>query len=224
MNTPNRITMVRLIAALLMIVIYSFSFLPDATSSFASDLVIGGFHLGFSWIDLTCFLIFILGSITDAIDGHIARSRGLVTDLGKFLDPLADKFLVDSALILLCSRIDWHGHFQVLPFFTVFFIGRDLAMDGLRMIANGKGKVLAANIWGKFKTAMQMTIIPILFLKGFPFSLLNVTGGLDSWMTSRWEYTYLVTNILVLITLFFSLLSMVIYFIRNKDVLKEEKR
>ena len=71
---------------------------------------------------------------------------------------------------------------------------------------------------------MQMTIIPILVLKCFPFSLLNVTGGLDSWMTSRWEYTYLVTNILVLITLFFSLLSMVIYFIRNKDVLKEEKR
>jgi CDP-diacylglycerol--glycerol-3-phosphate 3-phosphatidyltransferase len=224
MNTPNKITTVRLFAAVLMVIIFSLSFIPSATSTWAKDMVVGGFQLGFNWIDLVCCIIFITGSITDAVDGHIARSRKLVTDLGKFLDPLADKFLVDGAFILLASKADWYGHYQVLPILVVFFVGRDLAMDGLRMIANGKGKVLAANIWGKFKTAMQMGVIPVLFLKGFPFSMLNISGGLDNWMANRWEYTYIVTNILVLITLGFSLASMIIYFVRNKDVLKEEKK
>jgi CDP-diacylglycerol--glycerol-3-phosphate 3-phosphatidyltransferase len=103
------------------------------------------------------------------------------------------------------------------------FIGRDLAMDGLRSIAANQGKVLAANIWGKVKTAIQMGLIPVLFLKGFPFSMLNF-GSLDVWMVTRWDYTYILTNILVGITLFFSIFSFVVYVIQNKAVLKEEKK
>lgn len=139
------------------------------------------------------------------------------------MDPLADKFLVDAALILLSTRLDFAGHFQVLPFFPILFLGRDLAMDGLRSLAATRGKVLAANIYGKVKTAIQMGLIPVLFLKGFPFSLLNF-GNLDSWLSNRFEYTYIITNILVFIALLFSLLSMIIYFMQNKNVLKEEEK
>lgn len=223
MNLPNKITSVRLGLAFVLLILFSLSFLPSS-ATFAPEIVISSFHFGFTWIDLVCCIIFIIASSTDAIDGHIARSRGLVTNLGKFLDPLADKFLVDSSFILLACRSDFSGKMQVLPIFAVLFIGRDLAMDGLRCIAANQGKVLAANSYGKVKTAIQMGLIPILFLNGFPFSLLNFNGGLDLWFSTRWEYTYLVTNILVLISLFFSLLSLVIYFISNKNILKEEKK
>lgn len=224
MNLPNRITSIRLIVTFLLIFLFSLELIPGAASRWAGELIIAGFHCGFSWIDLVSAILFGCGAITDAIDGHIARSRHLITNLGKFLDPLADKFLVDSSFILLCARTDFSGHHQVLPFLVVLFIGRDLAMDGLRILASGQGKVLAANIYGKVKTAIQMALIPILFLNGFPFSLFNFTGGLDAWMNTRWEYTYILTNTLTGISLFFSLLSMVIYFVQNKDVLKEEKK
>ncbi len=222
MNVPNRITSVRLVMAVLMIAIFSLSYIPCASTTFAPEIVLGGFHTGFSWIDLVCCIIFIIGSVTDALDGHIARSRNLVTSLGKFMDPLADKFLVDSAFILLATKLDFAGHFQVFPLFPVLFIGRDLAMDGLRSIAAANGKVLAANIYGKVKTAIQMGLIPVLFLKGFPFSMFNF-GSLDTWMSTRFSYTYIITNVLVGITLFFSLLSMVIYFVQNRNVLKDDK-
>ena len=222
MNTPNKITTIRLIMAILMIAVFSLSYIPSS-SIWAPELILTGFHLGFSWVDLVCCILFVVGSVTDAVDGHIARSRNLITNLGKFMDPLADKFLVDAALILLSTRTDWSGHFQVLPFLTILFVARDLAMDGLRFLAASRGKVLAANIWGKVKTAIQMGLIPVLFLNGFPFSMLNF-GSFDQWMNNRFEYTFVITNVLVGISLFFSLLSMVIYFRQNIAVLKEEEK
>ncbi len=223
MNTPNKITTIRLAISFLIIIIFSLSFIPSASTTFAKEFVISEMHLGFNWIDLVCCVLFIIGSITDAIDGHIARSRNLVTDFGKFMDPLADKFLVDSAFVLLCVRTDWTGHSQVLPFLVILFIGRDLAMDGLRMLAAGKGIVLAANIWGKVKTGIQMGLIPVLFLNGFPFSLFPTKLDLNYWLANRFEYTYILTNIFVGITLFFSLLSLGIYLYRNRQVLKGGK-
>ena len=207
MNTPNKITSIRLALAFVVIIVFSLSFIP-ASATFAPEIVIGQLHMGFNWIDIVCFILFIIASITDAIDGHIARSKNLVTDFGKFLDPFADKFLVDSSLLLLCVRLDWSGHYQVMPFLIALFIGRDLAMDGLRMVAAGKGTILAANIWGKVKTAVQMGLIPVLFLNGFPFSLIPNELNLNSWLTTRFQYTYILTNIFVLSTLFFSLLSL----------------
>lgn len=222
MNTPNKITSIRLALAFVVIIVFSLSFIP-ASATFASEIVIGQLHMGFNWIDIVCCILFIIASITDAIDGHIARSRNLVTDFGKFLDPFADKFLVDSSLLLLCVRLDWSGHYQVMPFLIALFIGRDLAMDGLRMVAAGKGTILAANIWGKVKTAVQMGLIPVLFLNGFPFSLIPNELNLNSWLTTRFQYTYILTNIFVLITLFFSLLSLGIYLYKNRAVLKGSK-
>lgn len=222
MNTPNKITSIRLALAFIVIIVFSLSFIP-ASATFAPEIVIGQLHMGFNWIDIVCCILFIIASITDAIDGHIARSRNLVTDFGKFLDPFADKFLVDSSLLLLCVRLDWSGHYQIMPFLIALFIGRDLAMDGLRMVAAGKGTILAANIWGKVKTAVQMGLIPVLFLNGFPFSLIPNELNLNSWLTTRFQYTYILTNIFVLITLFFSLLSLGIYLHKNRAVLKGSK-
>ena len=222
MNTPNKITSIRLALAFIVIIVFSLSFIP-ASATFAPEIVIGQLHMGFNWIDIVCCILFIIASITDAIDGHIARSRNLVTDFGKFLDPFADKFLVDSSLLLLCVRLDWSGHYQVMPFLIALFIGRDLAMDGLRMVAAGKGTILAANIWGKVKTAVQMGLIPVLFLNGFPFSLIPNELNLNSWLNTRFQYTYILTNIFVLITLFFSLLSLGIYLYKNRAVLKGSK-
>ena len=222
MNTPNKITSIRLALAFVVIIVFSLSFIP-ASATFAPEIVIGQLHMGFNWIDIVCCILFIIASITDAIDGHIARSRNLVTDFGKFLDPFADKFLVDSSLLLLCVRLDWSGHYQVIPFLIALFIGRDLAMDGLRMVAAGKGTILAANIWGKVKTSVQMGLIPVLFLNGFPFSLIPNELNLNSWLTTRFQYTYILTNIFVLITLFFSLLSLGIYLYKNRAVLKGSK-
>ena len=222
MNTPNKITSIRLALAFVVIIVFSLSFIP-ASATFTPEIVIGQLNMGFNWIDIVCCILFIIASITDAIDGHIARSRNLVTDFGKFLDPFADKFLVDSSLLLLCVRLDWSGHYQVMPFLIALFIGRDLAMDGLRMVAAGKGTILAANIWGKVKTAVQMGLIPVLFLNGFPFSLIPNELNLNSWLTTRFQYTYILTNIFVLITLFFSLLSLGIYLYKNRAVLKGSK-
>ena len=222
MNTPNKITSIRLALAFVVIIIFSLSFIP-ASATFAPEIIIGRLNMGFNWIDVICCVLFILASITDAIDGHIARSRNLVTDFGKFLDPFADKFLVDSSLLLLCVRMDWSGHYQVMPFLIALFIGRDLAMDGLRMVAAGKGTILAANIWGKVKTAVQMGLIPVLFLNGFPFSLIPNELNLNSWLTTRFQYTYILTNVFVGITLFFSLLSLGIYLYKNRAVLKGSK-
>ncbi len=223
MNTPNKISISRLIIALLIIILFSLSFLPNA-ASFAPEFVLAGFHFGFNWIDLVCCILFIVGSITDAADGHIARSRNLVTDFGKFLDPVADKFLVNSAFLLLCSRVDFSGHYQILPLFVALFIGRDLAIDGLRMVASGKGIVLAANKWGKVKTVAEMIALPAIFLNGFPFSLIPNPGAtLDSWMTDRFLYTHYITNALVGIALFFSLFSLAVYLYQNRKVFLEDK-
>mgnify|MGYP002515741426 CR=1 FL=1 len=211
MNTPNKISFSRLFFAILMIIIYSLNFLPSS-ASFAPNFN----TTGFNWIDLTSAIIFIIGSITDFVDGKIARKKNLITDLGKFIDPLADKFLVDSAFILLACKRTIDGHFYLWPFIVVLFVGRDLAVDGLRMIANSKKKVLAANIYGKIKTVMEMIIIPIIFLSGLPFSYFNGKG--------EYEYTYLITNSLAILTLIMSLVSGIIYFKQNIDVLKEEKK
>lgn len=212
-----------------MLIFFALYLIPGS-ENWANSLVINlgngqYFNFGFSWIDIVCFTLFIIAAVSDGIDGHIARKRQLITDLGKFLDPFADKFLTDSSLIILCSRKDFSNHNQVVWIFTVIIIARDLLMDGIRMIASLKGRVLAANIYGKIKTASEMIIIPILFLNGFPFSLLpDAHSSYSSWLSNRCSYTYIITNVLIAIVAAFAIISCVIYFIRNQDVLKGDSK
>lgn len=232
MNKANKITLSRIFIAFIIIILSCLTLLPGTTNDYHSGwcetirihLSSGTyFDFGFTWLDIVIFVLFITTSITDGIDGHIARSQNLVSNFGKFLDPLADKLLVDSTLVILSIRLDWSNHYQVMWIFPVIMIARDLAIDGLRMLASKKNVVLAANIYGKIKTAIQMGLIPILILNGFPFSLLPDGGTINHWLNDRCSYTYIFTNILVAVAAIFAIISLVIYFVKNKILFEGEK-
>ena len=146
MNLPNKLTTARVVLIpLFLLALY------------------GGY-----W--LAALVIFALASITDALDGHIARSRGLVTDCGKLMDPLADQLLVTAALLAFVEFLD-------VPAWVVFLIiARELAITGLRTLAAGKGVVMAADKWGKVKTASQMVWICYGLVMGFCFHSLAIPG------------------------------------------------
>ena len=150
----------------------------------------------------TCRLVaaglFILGCITDFLDGKIARSRNLVTDFGKFIDPVADKLLVLTTLIMLI-------HLDMMDAWIVILIlCRELAVDGLRMVAVTKGKVIAAGPLGKWKTACQMVLISAMLI-------LNLS------VYEAWPITVL-AGIVVILTL----VSAVDYFVRNASILSDQ--
>ena len=152
--------------------------------------------------DDTCRLIagilFILASLTDLLDGHIARKYNLVTDFGKFIDPVADKLLVLTTLVMLvrCNLME--------AWVVLVILSRELAVDGLRMVAVGQGKVIAAGKLGKWKTTFQMITITVIIL-------LN-TACFATW------YTGVLTGVSAALTL----LSGVDYFVRNKSVLAQK--
>jgi CDP-diacylglycerol--glycerol-3-phosphate 3-phosphatidyltransferase len=188
-NVPNRLTIARFVLSLVILFLMVF---PYAACGWTPNEVGSS---GFSVIDLVCCVLFIIGSITDTLDGNIARSQGLISDFGKFMDPLADKALVDTALIVLSVTKP-----TLLPvFITVLFVIRDLAVDGLRFLAASEGEVIAANKWGKTKTVAQMIAIPFIFLNGFPLNYLLK------------ENTFYFTIVLISIALILSLISGGIY-------------
>ena len=143
-------------------------------------------------------VLFIIGCLTDFLDGRIARKRNLITDFGKFIDPVADKLLVLTTLIMLI-------HLGKMPAWIVIVIlCRELAIDGLRMVSVTKGKVIAAGPLGKWKTACQMILISAMLI-------LNLS------VYEAWPLTVLAA-IVVLLTL----VSAVDYFSRNASVLSEK--
>ena len=141
MNLPNRLTVLRV---LLIPVFIAFAFIP-----------------GLVW-DILALLIFWIASFTDYLDGSIARKRGIVTNFGKFMDPLADKLLVTAALSVLAM--------ENLSYIWVLFIItlREYIVAGVRMVAAEGGEVIAASMWGKVKTVVQMVVISIGL---FPFNI-----------------------------------------------------
>ncbi|MBR3873010.1 MAG: CDP-diacylglycerol--glycerol-3-phosphate 3-phosphatidyltransferase [Clostridia bacterium] len=153
-----------------------------------------------AWTRYVALFLFIFASITDFVDGHLARKYGLVTNFGKFIDPVADKMLVLSTMVML----SWHGLLPAWIVVTVLF--RELAVDGLRLVAVEQGKVIAAANLGKIKTTCQMTMIitHLVYLAQFP--LLHI---LAYWLL-------IPTQIAVLIMTIWSGAD---YFIRNKEVL-----
>ena len=173
MNLPNRLSIVR-VCCIPAIVILLYQ------NSDACRIIAG--------------ILFILASVTDFLDGYIARKYHLVTDFGKFIDPVADKLLVLTTLIMLL-------HLGLTEAWIIIIIlSRELAVDGLRMVAVSKGKVIAASMFGKYKTTCQMIMITVSVL-------LNVSAF------SVW-YMVILTVAAVVLTL----LSAVDYFVRNRDV------
>lgn len=198
MNLPNKITISRLIIAVIMIF---FAVFPWANVGASSILTTLG-NTGFTILDLILAILFVVGSATDAIDGKIARKYNLITNFGKFFDPLADKFLVNSALIFLAC----YGRIPAL--IIILMIGRDLAVDGIRFMAASKGEVIAANIFGKLKTVFQMVTIPFVMLNGFPFNYLFK------------EHIYIFLDVLLSITCAMSLISGFIYLYRGRKYIQ----
>ncbi len=141
--------------------------------------------------------VFAVASITDQLDGYIARKHNLITDFGKFMDPLADKLLTSAAFILLAEA-------GIMPGWIVFTImAREFAVTGLRGIGANQDVVIAASNYGKAKTVVQMVTIIVLLLGNWPFSLMNIPMG----------------TILIYLTLIITVLSGVDYFWKNRKLL-----
>jgi len=146
-------------------------------------------------------ILFILASITDFLDGYIARKRNIVTDFGKFADAIADKVLVNSVLIILAVK----G--VISPIIPVAIIFRDIVVDAVRMMASSKGVVIAAGKTGKMKTAFMMVGLSLTFFYNLPFEIWNIK----------------VAELLVFIATVLSVISGCQYFIANKDFILAEK-
>lgn len=143
--------------------------------------------------------IFIVASLTDLLDGKIARKYNLVTNFGKFMDPLADKLLVCSAMICLIELE------RLASWIVIVIIAREFIISGFRLIASDNGKVIAASYWGKFKTTFQMLMVIVLILD-LPWKAFDVIG-----------------IVLTYIALILTIVSLVDYILKNREVLKEQK-
>ncbi|MDO4940235.1 MAG: CDP-diacylglycerol--glycerol-3-phosphate 3-phosphatidyltransferase [Erysipelotrichaceae bacterium] len=164
MNLPNKLTLFRIFLVPILCLLWLFPY-DNFYFSF------GYLNLGFislPVINLIVLVLFCLASITDLLDGQIARKKGLVTTFGKFADPIADKLLVNSMLIILAYK----HMIPVVP--CVLMITRDIVVDGCRMIAAQNGVVVSAGILGKLKTALQMITIIVVLLDNLPFELFGI--------------------------------------------------
>lgn len=188
MNLPNKLTIFRVILIVPFV------------------LLLLGNHAGLSFLapiagiaDYISCAIFIIASLTDLLDGKIARKYNLVTNFGKFMDPLADKLLVCAAMICLVDM----G--RLSAWIVIIIISREFIISGFRLIASDNGVVIAASYWGKFKTTFQMIMIILLIL-----NLQNLV-------------MQIITTVIVYIALILTVVSLVDYLIKNKDVMKDVK-
>ena len=198
MNLANRITMVRMFLTVLLIVLLLFPF-------YMVNIEFPKVLIGTITVDVKYFIaagLFAVASITDAIDGHIARSRNMVTDFGKMTDAIADKMLVNSSLIILTAQ----G--MVSPVITVIIVLRDTVVDTIKMIAGSKGKVVAAIKSGKIKTTFLMLGIIFTMCYNLPFELFNLD----------------IASFLLVLATVFAIISGIQYYVMNKDIIfsKEE--
>ena len=211
MNLPTKITFSRIIATVLLIVtLFVLSLIPNLSTPLLGNTRI-------NLVFLIIFVFFVIASYTDHLDGKLARKNNQVTDLGKFLDPVADKLLVSSMLIFLCSPTFAPYNVEQRLFFPVWcviiMVARDTVVDALRFIAAQKGTVIAANIFGKLKTVLQMVAIGAVLLNDFPFHYLY-PNNFNPYLT--------VTAFLVYAATLVSFLSGVIYVYQNRKAFLEE--
>ena len=178
MNTPNKLTVARMILV------------PFLVLFMLTDL--GGEANRY-----IALAIFVVASVTDWFDGKLARKYNLVTDFGKFMDPLADKLLVCSAMIALVDQ----G--RIPAWIVIIIIAREFIISGFRLIAAEKGVVIAAGIWGKLKTVVQMVMV--CFLIG------NLGG----------KVIFVIEQVLIYAALVLTIISLIDYLVSNKNVLKD---
>ena len=198
MNLANKLTIFRLMLVPLMVIVPFFN--------------ITGEFLGIPYTYLIIDLIFIIASITDKLDGYIARSRNQITTFGKFLDPLADKILVLTAMIMLVEM----G--KIPSWIPVIVVAREFLVSGYRLLAaQNNGSVIAASKWGKLKTVTQMLALILAFVDQNGFAQCFI-GGLTGF---AWWYNF-ITTILMSVSVVAAVLSGIDYIAKGKDLFKEE--
>ncbi|WP_236895217.1 CDP-diacylglycerol--glycerol-3-phosphate 3-phosphatidyltransferase [Clostridium beijerinckii] len=196
MNLANKLTLIRIFLVPVFLVFIA-----------VKDIPYGSFIATF---------IFILASLTDKLDGYIARSRNQITNFGKFMDPLADKLLVTAALISLVDL-------QVVPgWAAVVIIAREFAVSGLRSIAAAQGRVIAASWWGKIKTVIQIIAIILLLLKVniHDAKLLKIFVIDNYYLKGFFKFAPM---IMLMIAVIVTLLSGYDYFKKNKEAVSYDK-
>ena len=198
MNLPNKITTFRMI---LVVFVTTFLLLPSE------------WFMTIPYIDVSlnffiAWILFIIASLSDMLDGKIARKYNMVTDYGKFMDPIADKLLVNTTLIILAS----YGPIRVNVICVIIMIARDIVVDAVRLNAMRKNVVVAANIFGKLKTVFQMVAIILIMVNDFNLdSLLHLNDN------------YYLCQLFMYVATLTSLISGIIYVIQNRNVFSEMK-
>ena len=197
MNLPNKLTISRIVMTILIIIVLF-------SGNYISNLL--GFEIFVNEslvVDpkyIVAGILFILASLTDFLDGYIARKYNLITDFGKLLDAIADKVLVNSVLIILAAQGIIH------PIIPVVIVIRDSVVNSIKMLAASKGKVVAAIKSGKIKTACLMVGIALTLFNNLPFELLNIK----------------VDKVLLFVATVLSIVSGVQYYSLNKNLIKEK--
>ena len=180
MNLPNKLTIMRVI----LIPFFVFFLLSTYFPAYGNYIAVA---------------IFIVASLTDMLDGKIARKYNLVTNFGKFMDPLADKLLVCSAMICLIE-LD-----RLAAWIVIVIIAREFIISGFRLVASDNGVVIAASYWGKFKTTFQMLMVIVLILD------------------IQMPFFQILGTVLTYVALILTVVSLINYIVKNKDVLKDQK-
>ena len=180
MNLPNKLTIMRVI----LIPFFVFFLLSPYFPAYGNYIAVA---------------IFIVASLTDMLDGKIARKYNLVTNFGKFMDPLADKLLVCSAMICLIE-LD-----RLAAWIVIVIIAREFIISGFRLVAADNGVVIAASYWGKFKTTFQMLMVIVLILD------------------IQMPFFQILGTVLTYVALILTVVSLIDYIVKNKDVLKDQK-
>ena len=209
-NLPTKITLARIALATFLIIGIIVLYFLDQFNVFSiakvGNVALNDSGAYINWIMIILMLVFLLASMTDFLDGYLARKNNEVTDLGKFLDPIADKMLINSMMVFLALNfVSLASHQRFAFFLVIIMIIRDLVVDGLRFMVAKKNVVVAANIFGKLKTVTQMVAIIVVFLNGFPFSYFDY----------NWPAYIHVSDWLCYIATFFSVLSGIIYVKQN---------
>lgn len=224
MNLPNKLTILRILLIPIMMIAYSIDYLRINWILYP-NLSIANFIV---------LLIFFIGSMTDFLDGHIARKYNLITNFGKFLDPLADKLLTCSAFIMLMQQNAQNqslmirftdkpfamasGTYELLTWWMVIIIlAREFMVTGIRLLAAGQGKVIAASMYGKVKTTVQFITIIFLFAGG----AVTISG---SYLNDLVLWYVIIAKILIVATLAITIFSGYDYLVKNIDVLKDVKK
>ena len=181
MNLPNKLTIIRVC----LIPFFVAALLFDHGNNYTMRIVAN--------------VLFIVASLTDLFDGKIARKYNLVTNFGKFMDPLADKLLVCSAMICMIE-VD-----KLPAWVVIIIIGREFIISGFRLVASDNGVVIAASYWGKFKTTFQMLMVIVLILD------------------IQMPFFQILGTVLTYVALILTVVSLIDYIVKNKDVLKDQK-